>query len=96
MAISECARDLFFRRLEEEGAKGDIRDASVAGVGAFVSDAIDSVDNKSVGGSEVGGERSGLELAEAVATGEVTAKVDVVGEGSLLHKGEECADGGIG
>ena len=38
---------------------------------------------------------SRLEFAETVATGEVTAEVDVVGEGSLLHEEEECADGGI-
>jgi hypothetical protein len=89
-------RDLFFRRSVEEGTKGGVRDAPVTRVGAFISDAVDGVDDECVGGFEVGGERGGFELSETVPTGEVSTKVDAVGEGSLLHEEKERADGGIG
>ena len=96
MAVSECARDRFFRWIEEEGAKGEVWDTSAARTGAFVSDAVDGVDDEGIGGPEFGGERGCLELTEAVSAGKVSAELDVVRERCLLHEEEECADGGIG
>ena len=84
MTVTEGARDRFFRRFVEEGAEGGVRDTSAALKGAFVSDAVDSVDDESVGGSEVGGEGSCLELSETSSAGKVSTELDAVVDSGLL------------
>lgn len=96
MAVGEGARNRFFRWFVQEGAEGEIWDASVAAIDAFISDAVDGVDDEGVGGPEVRSERRRLELTEAASAGKVTAEVDAVVECSSLHEAEKCCDGGIG